>query len=50
MGMIKLPGYQGFEKQRKENSGGGLLTAVNADLKFQLDPTLYFIIGYNLDL
>jgi exonuclease III len=30
-GMIKLPGYQVFEQNRKNRRGGGLLTAVDED-------------------
>ena len=32
-GMIKMQGYQIFEQVRKENKGGGLLTAVDHDLQ-----------------
>ena len=31
-GLFKLPGYQTFEKVRKNKRGGGLLTAVDEDL------------------
>ena len=35
-GMIKIPGYQVFDKERKNKKGGGLLTAADEDI----DPVL----------
>ena len=32
VGMIKLPGYQIFEKLRTNNNGGGLFTAIDCSL------------------
>ena len=34
--MIKIPGYQVFDKVRKDKKGGGLLTAADEDI----DPVL----------
>ena len=54
MGLVKLPGYQLFEKIRKNKGGGGLLTCVDSNLNPVLvtnckDDTELLTVEVNID-